>query len=524
MAFNAPPAMSMHDRCMPLAVFTVHPSLRAGESLCSEPLAAALSAVPLACAALHASTASASLAMLLRRCTTTHGGSRLHATPQPRASMHALTAAAASHSALAASSLPIAARAAATYSAATLRPMLAARSIHALSTASSSALLAHHRHRAGGGSPGGSGAQSHAQLLAEQWARATRHMNMHHVHERRMHSSSDRANSQQQQSQQQQQQRERSQHQHQQRSGSDHQSSSSSDHSSSSSSSSSSTAASSNPLWSFLRLLRRAFDWYAHKLDTHPIKTQGLTSGSLFALGDWTAQRYEVQLDADKGIDVSDRPYINLLRLAACTSFGLFVLGPCGHHWYSRLDVYTNRLYRPRSWKNVGLKVALDTAIFNPIFLVIFFTSVSLIEGLTIKDIGYKLYRDFVPRCVRRGARLCCCWSCCRRGVKRLCMRRCVSRLMCCLFAGHLAAIVFLCVRSYAVDCSIWPPIQTINFRFVPVKFQLLVVNLGCYFDDVFLSYVQHNGMCGGSARSRAALQCEHAGAWRSSCVASAGC
>jgi protein Mpv17 len=202
-----------------------------------------------------------------------------------------------------------------------------------------------------------------------------------------------------------------------------------------SSSSSSHTTASFHPFRWLANLARNAFNWYASKLDAHPVKTQGLTSGFLFFIGDITAQRYEHRLDKSKGIDTSDRPYLALTRLAACTSFGLFVLGPFGHHWYARLDVVTNRLYAPRSLKNVALKVLLDTAIFNPIFLVVFFTSVSLLEGLTVHDIGRKLYRDFVP--------------------------------------------------SYAVDCSVWPPIQTINFRFVPVKFQLLVVNLGCYFDDV---------------------------------------
>jgi len=171
--------------------------------------------------------------------------------------------------------------------------------------------------------------------------------------------------------------------------------------------SSSSTSSSWNPFRAFVSACRRAFDWYASKLDSHPVKTQSLTSGFLFLIGDMTAQRYEHRLDVANGIDVSGRPYVELLRLAACTSFGLFVLGPCGHHWYSRLDVFTNKMYAPRSWKNVGMKVLLDTAIFNPIFLIVFFTTVSLLEGLTLKDIGFKLYRDFVP--------------------------------------------------SYAVDCSIWP-------------------------------------------------------------------
>lgn len=202
-----------------------------------------------------------------------------------------------------------------------------------------------------------------------------------------------------------------------------------------------SSQSSSNPFISFFHLCRRAFDWYIGHLDRHPIITQGLTSGFLFAIGDLTAQRYEVYLDASKGIDVSDRPYMEWGRLFACTAFGLFIMGPLGHLWYTWLDVFTNKFYPIRTPRNVLLKVLLDTAIFNPLFLIIFFSSVSLMEGLTIKDISYKLYRDFVP--------------------------------------------------SYTVDCCIWPFIQVFNFRFVPVKFQLLIVNLGCYFDDIFLSYVQ---------------------------------
>ena len=40
-----------------------------------------------------------------------------------------------------------------------------------------------------------------------------------------------------------------------------------------------------------------------------------------------------------------------------------------------------------------------------------------------------------------------------------------------------------------------WPIVQGINFRFVPVRHQLLAVNTVCYFDDVFLTYVEHNGL-----------------------------
>ena len=198
-----------------------------------------------------------------------------------------------------------------------------------------------------------------------------------------------------------------------------------------------------------------------------------LTSAFLFAIGDITAQHYEAYLDTQKLLQQQSKhqptahhtdPPVHPLhhhslpleshpapapfsfhRLAACTMFGLLVMGPAGHWWYSRLDGWVLRWARRGSMGFVGYKVLLDTVVFNPLFLVIFFTSVSLMEGMTFNDIRYKLYRDFVP--------------------------------------------------SYAVDCSVWPIVQCFNFRFVSVNLQLLVVNLFCYFDDVFISYVQHNGM-----------------------------
>jgi len=50
-----------------------------------------------------------------------------------------------------------------------------------------------------------------------------------------------------------------------------------------------------------------------------------------------------------------------------------------------------------------------------------------------------------------------------------------------------------LSVPTYLIDYSFWPLVQGINFHFVPVRHQLLVVNTFCYFDDIFLTYVQHN-------------------------------
>lgn len=42
------------------------------------------------------------------------------------------------------------------------------------------------------------------------------------------------------------------------------------------------------------------------------------------------------------------------------------------------------------------------------------------------------------------------------------------------------------------MDWVIWPPTQFINFYFVPVKYQVVYVNLITVLYDIFLSYVKH--------------------------------
>lgn len=47
--------------------------------------------------------------------------------------------------------------------------------------------------------------------------------------------------------------------------------------------------------------------------------------------------------------------------------------------------------------------------------------------------------------------------------------------------------------RTYMVDCMFWPPLQLINFTFVPVRFQFLFVNTVSLFWNTFLSLMANN-------------------------------
>lgn len=183
-----------------------------------------------------------------------------------------------------------------------------------------------------------------------------------------------------------------------------------SNNASSSSGHTASSTASSNARTRFRRL-KSAFYYYSDHLQRRPIIVNMLTSGAIFALGDITAQRYEAYLERQEHHDTSahnegifgltntahthcqseemregGKFQLNVKRLVACTAFGLVAMGPLGHLWYLYLDKFVSRRY-PLSThmkSHVATKVVLDTVVFNPLFLLIFFTSVSAVEGFGI--------------------------------------------------------------------------------------------------------------------------------------------
>lgn len=97
-----------------------------------------------------------------------------------------------------------------------------------------------------------------------------------------------------------------------------------------------------------------------------------------------------------------------------------------------------------RLWQIIGTKLAMDCFLFDPFYLTLFFTANGAMQGSSWPQIWQKLKAD-LP-------------------------------------------------HTYAVDVAVWAPIQTINFRWIPVAYQALAVqacNIGW---NAYLSYVQHGG------------------------------
>ncbi|CAA0383563.1 hypothetical protein AtNW77_Chr3g0184361 [Arabidopsis thaliana] len=202
--------------------------------------------------------------------------------------------------------------------------------------------------------------------------------------------------------------------------------------------------------------------WYQRCLTVHPVKTQVISSGFLWGFGDVTAQyithstakrrllrltETNKDVDADAEFKVNwkrDAEFkVNWKRVAITSMFGFGFVGPVGHFWYEGLDKFIKLKLRyvPKSTRFVAAKVAMDGLIFGPIDLLVFFTYMGFATGKNTAEVKEGLKRDFLP--------------------------------------------------ALALEGGAWPLLQIANFRYVPVQYQLLYVNIFCLVDSAFLSWVE---------------------------------
>lgn len=200
--------------------------------------------------------------------------------------------------------------------------------------------------------------------------------------------------------------------------------------------------------------------WYQQCLAVHPVKTQVISSGLLWGLGDIGAQAITHSSTAKNHKKTISHSHsnnnnpsqkceefkINWQRVATTGMFGFAFVGPVGHYWYEYLDRYIRfRLkLQPKSLKFVAAKVAADGIIFGPLDLLIFFSYMGFASGKGVEQVKKDVKRDFLP--------------------------------------------------SLVVGGTLWPIVQIANFRYVPVRYQLLYVNFFCLLDSSFLSWIEQQG------------------------------
>ncbi|GAA0150976.1 transporter [Lithospermum erythrorhizon] len=190
----------------------------------------------------------------------------------------------------------------------------------------------------------------------------------------------------------------------------------------------------------------RLWKWYQKSLAVHPVKTQVISSGLIWGFGDIAAQSVTHLTAPNHHHQLSDEDNkfrINWKRVATTSMFGFAFVGPVGHFWYEGLDrIIRFRMHmQPKSLRFVATKVALDGIIFGPLDLLVFFTYMGFSTGKSAAQVKEDVKRDFLP--------------------------------------------------AFILEGGVWPAVQVVNFRFVPVSYQLLYVNFFCLLDSCLLSWIE---------------------------------
>ncbi|XP_021964630.1 mpv17-like protein 2 [Folsomia candida] len=162
----------------------------------------------------------------------------------------------------------------------------------------------------------------------------------------------------------------------------------------------------------------------------HPLTVNTISGAGLFIVGDFIEQKIE----SWRGVHGKELDTHRLGRIAAV---GLLE-SPPHYYFYKYLDIH----YPGKSFKMISKKILLDQVIACPMFSVLFFIPLALLEGKS--------------------------WG-----------RSCEE------FKNKFPYV-------YLVDWILWPPCQLINFYFVPAHYRVLYVNTFTVLWNVFLSYMKH--------------------------------
>eukprot|EP01025_Chloroclados_australasicus_P030084 TRINITY_DN3013_c0_g1_i2.p2 TRINITY_DN3013_c0_g1~~TRINITY_DN3013_c0_g1_i2.p2 ORF type:complete len:235 (-),score=17.60 TRINITY_DN3013_c0_g1_i2:978-1682(-) len=180
------------------------------------------------------------------------------------------------------------------------------------------------------------------------------------------------------------------------------------------------------------RSIIRLWTAYNSQLHQNPLQTQIVSSGVLWGLGDYLAQKIE---------NMEQKKDVNYKRLFVTSVYGAVFIGPFGHYWYDYLDRGVRRIFFPKTFAFVATKIVADLAIFDALHILLFFTLLTRTEGGDWQAVKRKLQRDYFP--------------------------------------------------TFGAELSIWVPIHSINFSIVPVKHQLLFVNLMSILDNTFVCWAR---------------------------------
>lgn len=158
--------------------------------------------------------------------------------------------------------------------------------------------------------------------------------------------------------------------------------------------------------------------------------TNSITSGGCMAIGDLFQQEFDFQSKL-----IPER--YDWARAGRMFIVGV-LLGPFHHYYY----IYLDKVLPKTDMKTISVKIVCDQAFVSPASLVIFFYAMGALEKKPMQTSTEEIK----------------------------------SKLK----------------YVYLGDCLFWPPIQFINFYYLPTHYRVFYTNVATVIFNVFLSYMKH--------------------------------
>lgn len=187
------------------------------------------------------------------------------------------------------------------------------------------------------------------------------------------------------------------------------------------------------------------FAWYSRRLDTHPISTKCVSAGMIAAVGNVLAQvitfQQAISCQSSTDLDKSDRRswrdfHIDSGQVGRFALLNVAFAAPLLHHWYNFID----RALPGKSMSRVLQRTFWDEFVFSPMYIPVFLGVLWRMEGTEWHKIK-------------------------------------------CMIVKEVPGIIL-------AEWVVWVPTMIVTFRFAPVKFQVLVINVVGVAWQTFVSFM----------------------------------
>lgn len=193
--------------------------------------------------------------------------------------------------------------------------------------------------------------------------------------------------------------------------------------------------------------MRNVITLYQRLLAKYPFRTQAVQAGILMGLGDEIAQNF-IEQRKFKDLDFK--------RTTQFACIGLCIAGPATRTWYGILHRYIGSA----GGVVVLKKVCCDQLLFAPTFIFVLLSVIGILQGNDREHLKEKIKNEY-PEILKNNYKV--------------------------MFT--ISSFTYL--KNLKVQCffQVWPMVQLCNFYFVPLQYQVLVVQSIALLWNTYISY-----------------------------------